>query len=75
MEVLFEESTNLTKQKWDVLMRHLAAEPQPSTMIVSRGFSITWQIMHRSYEEGWDRRREKREVRKGGKSTYRKLKG
>lgn len=44
----------------------------PDKIIASTAFIETLRIVKTSLDEGWDRRREKREVRKGGKSTYHK---
>lgn len=44
----------------------------PDTIFVSKVFSDTYRIIRRSHEEGWNWRREKRELRKGSKSTYTK---
>lgn len=41
---------------------------QPVRMLISASAAVAF----RGYAEGWDRRRIKRELRKGAKSTYRR---
>jgi len=72
---MIEESLTVTRAQWNAALDYvLRSPPNPDKIFVSRGFSATYRIVQRSIDEGWDRRREKREVRKGEKSTYHKRK-
>lgn len=61
----------LTKEIIDRLMVSIAASPQPTRMIVPRSNAAVLAIFIRGSDEGWDRRRIKREARKGLRSRYR----
>lgn len=64
--------TNLTKATIDALMLSIVTAPvRPTLMVMPRENHAIFRIIYRGQEEGWDRRRIKREMRKGSRSTYR----
>lgn len=45
---------------------------QPTRLVIPRELSRTAQLIKRSFDEGWDWRRRKRELRRAETSTYRR---
>lgn len=58
----------ITKSAMDALMLAAMTRPQPKFVLMNAESEIAF----RGISQGWDRRRVKREMRKGSKSTYRR---
>lgn len=56
----------------EVVRRDRAPFVAPTLMMVPYENAAIFRIICRGQDEGWDRRRIKREMRKGSKSTYRR---